>query len=78
MKRFRMRTHCVCGHSMREHVLKGLSGIIHPGSGPCIRCDCNRFNGVKASSRVAGSSKYCQGTPPAEYAPSPEPEPIHW
>lgn len=75
MKRMRMRTHCKCGHHMREHVKPGLSGIIHPGSGPCIRCSCEKFFSVP---RVGTVSKYSTGTPPPDYAPSPDPEPLRW
>lgn len=75
----RMRSVCKCGHGMQEHVKPGLNRFIHPGSGPCIRCHCEKFEGVKPSGKgTGGISRYSLGTPPPGYSPSPEPEPLRW
>jgi len=64
-----MRSHCKCGHSMQEHVKPGLNRFIHPGSGPCICCNCEKFEGRRPNKIPGVRQKYCQGTPPPQLRP---------
>ena len=58
---------CRCNHSRDAHDDRG-----------CLMrgCRCLRFKWD--TGRVTAVSKYCQGTPPPDYTPSPDPEPLRW
>lgn len=62
-----MKKVCKCGHEKQHH-----------RRGECMlpNCLCMKF---RNATKIPGvRQKYCQGTPPPNYAPSPEPEPLRW
>jgi hypothetical protein len=58
---------CKCEHHRMKHP-RGMECLM-------VGCKCEKY---ESTNRVGGISKYCQGTPPPDYVPSREPEPIHW